>query len=102
MSSEEELFLFLGAKEIFGQIGSGLFLSFLAQTGCKVLCVGSDFSHDANGWADMVEKVTGGKVDFILGKRDFIADGFSEGLYHQDFTISAEAIEQINSYLINS
>ena len=102
LSSEEELFLFLGAKEIFGQIGSGLFLSFLAQTGCKVLCVGSDFSHDANGWADMVEKVTGGKVDFILGKRDFIADGFSEGLYHQDFTISAEAIEQINSYLINS
>ncbi len=101
LASDEELSLFLGAKEIFGQSGSGMFLSFLAQVGCKVICVGSDFSHDASGWADMVKKTTGGKVDFILGKRDFIAEGFSEGLYHQDFTLSTEAIELINSYLNN-
>jgi hypothetical protein len=98
LSPAEELRLFSGAKQIFGQTGSGMFLSFLAASECKVLCVGSDFSHDGNGWAEMVAKTTGGQVNFILGKRDFIAEGFSEGLYHQDFTLSEEAINKVRDW----
>jgi hypothetical protein len=94
----EQLQMFLSAKAIWGQTGSGLFLTPLAPGGCSIMMVGSDFSHDWAGLAVAIEATTLKKPEFVLGARDFIATGFSEKLYHQDFTLSEEAWTQIERW----
>ena len=94
----EQLRLFSSAKSIWGQTGSGFFLAPLAPEGCSVLMVGSDFSHDWAGLALAIEKTTRERPQFILGERDFVAPGFSERLYHQDFNLSEEAWKKIEDW----
>ena len=94
----EQLRLFSSAKSLWGQTGSGFFLAPLAPEGCSVLMVGSDFSHDWAGLALAIEKATRERPQFILGERDFVAPGFSERLYHQDFNLSEEAWKKIEDW----
>ena len=91
----EQLSLFLNANQIMGQTGSGMYLTVLAEEGSKSLFVGSDFSHDWSGLAHAITETTNAKPGFILGSRDFIARGFSERLYHQDFELSLNAYSKL-------
>ena len=100
LTSLEELFLFSGSSRLFGQSGSGFFLATVAKSNSQSLLVGSDFSHDWAGLAYAYKFCTGGDMNFVLGKRDFVGSGFSENLYHQDFTLSNEAVKRIKEFLL--
>ena len=99
LAPEDEILLFVGAQKIVGQTGSQMFLAFLAEERSNIVVIGSDFVHDAAGWAEMFKITTSGKVQFILGERNYISEGFSEPLYHQDFTLSEEGFKAIQSKL---
>lgn len=98
LSPVEQLTMFLEAGAVWGQTGSGFFLTPLAAEGCSVMMVGSDFSQDWAGLALVVQRNTLNAPVFVLGERDFVAPGFSERLYHQDFTLSEEAWRHITQW----
>jgi hypothetical protein len=100
LTSLEELFLFSGSSRLFGQAGSGFYLATVAKPNCQSLLVGSDFSHDWAGLAYAFKRCTEGDMNFVLGKRDFVGSGFSERLYHQDFTLSNNAVKRIKEFFL--
>lgn len=100
LTSLEQLFLFSGSSRLFGQSGSGFYLATVAKPNSQSLLVGSDFSHDWAGLAYAYKRCTGGQMNFVLGKRDFVGRGFSERLYHQDFSLSNEAVKRIKDFFL--
>ncbi len=99
LSTIDQLSLFVGAERIFGQTGSGLYLTQASQMYSRSLFVGSDFSHDWAGLAYSCQASTKGSVKFVLGQRDYVGVGFSERLYHQDFSLSDTAFQKIEEFL---
>lgn len=87
-----QLMLFSARREFVGAMGSQWFMPLIAPEGSSALALGHDQASDWSGWNWTFSVQSGEVASWAVGFRDFPLPGYSDELYHQDFSPDWTAI----------
>jgi hypothetical protein len=90
IDARNQVQLFRRAEVLCGLDGSQWFLASLIGPEVSCTVVGHDLSRDSRGRSWVLEELSGRAPRWVLGTRESAIPGYSETVYHQGFSLTAE------------